>query len=83
MPRKELQGVVLSAGKIDKTVKVRVTRTVKHTLYKKYIRKRKDYLVHDPKNECKEGDTVIIRESRPISKLKRWYVHQKLHKSSP
>ena len=74
MPKKEFKGVVISAGKMDKTVKVAVERMFKHPRYHKYVRKTKKYLVHDPENKCKEGDIVIIREGRPFSKLKRFYV---------
>ena len=71
--RKELTGVVLN-NKTDKTAKVLVERLAKHKKYKKYIRYRKKYLVHDPYNRCQIGDKVIIIESRPVSKLKRWRV---------
>jgi len=74
MPRRELEGVVISAGEMDKTVKVLVERLAMHPLYKKHIKKRKKYLVHDPENKCKEGDIVLIREGRPFSKLKRLYI---------
>ena len=74
MPKKELKGVVISAGKMDKTVKVAVDRMFKHPRYHKYVRRTKKYLVHDPENKCKEGDIVIIREGRPFSKLKRFYI---------
>lgn len=69
--RKELIGVVLNNSG-DKTVKVLVERLAKHRRYKKYIRYRKNYLVHDPHNRCRIGDKVVIMESRPLSKLKRW-----------
>ncbi len=71
--RKELTGVVLN-NKTDKTARVLVERLAKHKKYKKYIRYRKKYLVHDPHNRCRIGDKVIIMESRPISKLKKWRV---------
>ena len=71
--RKELTGVVLN-NKTDKTAKILVERLAKHKKYKKYIRYRKKYLVHDPHNRCQIGDKVIIMESRPVSKLKRWRV---------
>lgn len=74
MPRKVMQGVVISSGKMNKTVKVAVSSIMKHPLYGKYLRRIKKYLVHDEKNECKVGDIVLIRETRPISKLKRFYV---------
>ena len=68
-----LQGVVIS-NKGDKTIRVRVERRIKHPLYKKFIRKSKNYLAHDPENKFKVGDIVRIRECRPISKLKRWEI---------
>ncbi|MEA3361037.1 MAG: 30S ribosomal protein S17 [Thermodesulfobacteriota bacterium] len=71
--RKELTGVVLN-NKADKTARVLVERLAKHKKYKKYIRYRKKYLVHDSHNRCRIGDKVIIMESRPISKLKKWRV---------
>lgn len=71
--RKEMTGVVLN-NNVDKTVKVLVERLAKHKKYKKYIRYRKKYMVHDPHNRCQTGDKVRIIESRPISKLKRWRV---------
>ncbi|GBD04033.1 30S ribosomal protein S17 [bacterium HR19] len=76
MPKKELTGVVISSGKMDKTVKVAVERVFKHPKYGKYIKKVKKYLVHDPENKCKEGDIVIIKEGRPFSKLKRFFVYK-------
>jgi small subunit ribosomal protein S17 len=71
--RKSRIGVVVS-DKMDKTVVVQVTRIVMHPLYKKYIRKRSKYKAHDERGEFKIGDTVEIRESRPVSKEKRWQV---------
>ena len=71
--RKEMTGVVLN-NEVDKTVKVLVERLAKHRKYKKYIRYRKKYMVHDAHNRCKIGDKVRIIESCPISKLKRWRV---------
>ncbi|MDP8216072.1 MAG: 30S ribosomal protein S17 [Candidatus Kaelpia imicola] len=69
--RKELTGVILS-GKMEKTLIVRVGRTIKHPLYKKRIRKYKRFKVHDEKNEGREGQKVKIMETRPLSKEKRW-----------
>lgn len=69
-------GVVTSSGKMDKTVKVRVTRRMLHPLYKKFLTRHAHYLVHDEKNEYREGDKVVIIESRPLSKLKRWRVQK-------
>ena len=73
MPRRVLQGTVVS-DKADKTVVVRVERRIMHPLYKKYIRRSKKYMAHDPENRFKEGDVVRIRECRPISKRKCWEV---------
>uniref|UniRef100_A0A7C5X0B1 Small ribosomal subunit protein uS17 n=1 Tax=Thermocrinis ruber TaxID=75906 RepID=A0A7C5X0B1_9AQUI len=71
--RKEFVGVVVS-DKMDKTVVVRVDRRVPHPIYKKHIIKSKKYHAHDPNNECRVGDVVVIRETRPLSKTKRWVV---------
>ena len=65
------QGSVLSA-KMDKTITVLVVRQVKHSLYKKYIRRSTKAHAHDEQNECREGDKVIIEECRPLSKNKSW-----------
>lgn len=73
MPKRILQGVVVS-DKADKTVTVRVERRLAHPLYKKIIRRSKNYAAHDEKNSCKKGDVVKIRECRPISKSKSWEV---------
>ncbi len=71
--KKVFIGTVVS-DKMDKTVVVLVERLVQHPLYKKYIKKRKKFMAHDPKNMCRVGDKVKIIESRPISKRKRWQV---------
>ena len=71
--RKHLIGVVVS-DKMDKTVVVRVDRRVPHTLYGKHIVKSKKYHAHDEYNMCRVGDIVMIRETRPLSKTKRWVV---------
>jgi small subunit ribosomal protein S17 len=68
---KTLTGRVVS-NKMDKTVAVLIQRTVKHPLYEKYIKRSTKLLAHDEKNECKEGDIVVIESSRPISKRKAW-----------
>jgi small subunit ribosomal protein S17 len=73
MPRRILQGTVVS-DKADKTITVRVDRRVKEPLYKKYITRSKKYAAHDEDNRCKVGDTVRIRECRPLSKRKCWEV---------
>ncbi|MGE5341594.1 MAG: 30S ribosomal protein S17 [Candidatus Omnitrophota bacterium] len=68
-----LTGEVLSS-KSDKTVSVSVERIFQHPTYKKIVRKKIKYLVHDEHNRCKPGDIVSIRLVRPISKRKRWLV---------
>ena len=73
MPKRVMQGVVVS-DKGNKTVVVNVERRFQHPIYKKYIRRSKNYHAHDENNQCKVGEKVTIRECRPISKLKRWEV---------
>ena len=73
MPRRVLTGRVTS-DKMDKTVTVLVNRRVMHPLYKKFIRRSKNYAAHDEQNLCKIGDVVRIEECRPISKRKTWLV---------
>lgn len=75
-----LQGVVVS-NKMDKTIVVRVTRRVKDPIYGKIITKSNKFHVHDENNQCKEGDEVLIQESRPISKLKRWMLVELVEKA--
>ena len=70
-PAREMTGVVTSA-KPDKTIVVRVERRVKHPVYGKFIRRSTKLAAHDEANACAEGDTVTIRQTRPISKTKRW-----------
>jgi small subunit ribosomal protein S17 len=69
--RKERTGEVL-ASKMEKTIVVRVERRVPHPKFKKIVRVHKKFYAHDEKNEAKTGDRVLIRETRPLSKLKRW-----------
>jgi small subunit ribosomal protein S17 len=72
--RKTTKVGTVVAKKMKKTVKVEVERQVRHPLYKKIVRRRKTFLVHDETESCKVGDTVRIIETRPISKTKRWRV---------
>ena len=74
--KRTMLGVVTSSGKMNKTVKVRVTRRMLHPLYKKFLTRYEDYLAHDEKNEYRDGDRVVIIESRPLSKMKRWRVQK-------
>ena len=69
--KKVFQGIVLS-NKTDKTITVKVERQVKHPLYRKYYKQSKKLVAHDENNDCNEGDTVRVKESRPLSKTKRW-----------
>lgn len=69
--RKQRTGVVFSA-KMDKTITIVVERKLKHPIYGKYVMKSKKFTAHDEENTCREGDTVRIMETRPLSKNKRW-----------
>ena len=69
--RRTLVGVV-TRDKMDKTRRVEVARLVKHARYGKYIKRRTICYVHDEKNETRNGDTVEIMETRPLSKNKNW-----------
>ncbi len=73
-------GTVVS-DKMEKTAVVQVERLVKHPLYKKYIRRRNKFVAHDNDNRCNIGDKVLITESRPISKLKRWRITDIIEKA--
>jgi small subunit ribosomal protein S17 len=79
--RKTLTGVVAS-DKMEKTVVVTVNRLVLHPVYKKYIRKRTKVKAHDEKNECHAGDKVLLIETRPLSKDKRWRVKEILGRAA-
>ncbi len=69
--RKTRVGIVTS-NKADKSITVSIERKERHPLYGKFIKKTKKFHAHDEKNECNEGDTVRIMETRPLSKTKRW-----------
>jgi len=73
MPKRVMMGTVVS-DKTDKTVVVLVERRVKHPLYGKIMKRSKKYHAHDEGNEYREGETVRIEETAPISKLKTWKV---------
>lgn len=66
-----IEGIVKSS-KMNKTIVVQIMRMVKHKLYGKYMRHYSKMYVHDEANQCREGDVVKIKQSRPISKTKRW-----------
>jgi small subunit ribosomal protein S17 len=71
--KKEEIGIVVTDS-MDKSVKVRVQHLMLHPLYKKVVKKIKNYIVHDEKNEASVGDKVLIRETRPLSKRKSWRI---------
>jgi len=71
--RKERIGVV-SSDKMEKSVVVSEVKKVKHPVYGKFVLKTKKYVAHDEKNDCNEGDTVKIMETRPMSKTKKWRI---------
>ena len=75
--RRTVVGRVASA-KMQKTIVVTVQRLELHPKYKKYIRKRTKLYAHDERAECHEGDRVLLIETRPMSRLKRWRVVKKL-----
>ena len=74
--KRKLKGIVVS-DKMDKTLVVKVTRIKKHPKYHKQYQVSKKYKEHDPKNEYQQNDHVVIEESRPLSKQKRWRVIKK------
>ena len=79
-PSKRLLARVVSS-KMDKSVVVQVDRRVMHPVYKKYVSRSKKYMAHDPENTCDIGDRVLILQTAPISKNKRWTVLQIVEKA--
>ena len=77
--RKQIEGVVVG-NSMDKTIVVKNIRKVKHPLYGKFINKSKKYFAHDKDNKVKVGQTVLIEETRPISKNKCWKLLKVLNK---
>ena len=78
--KRQMVGTVVS-DKMDKTVVVLVERLVKHRLYKKYIRRRDKFAAHDENNASRIGDKVLIIQSSPISKTKKWRVREIVEKA--
>jgi len=78
--KRQLTGVIVN-DKMDKSVVVLVERLVKHKFYHKYIRRRSKFAAHDEQNACQIGDKVLITESRPISKTKKWRVSKIVQKA--
>jgi small subunit ribosomal protein S17 len=77
----ELTGKVTSA-KMEKTIVVEVTRLVQHKKYRRVVRISKKFYAHDEKREAKQGDTVRIVSSRPLSRLKRWRLEEVLTRNT-
>lgn len=73
--KRMLQGKVVSNA-TDKTIVVLFERQIQHPLYKKYYKQSKKFMAHDPNNDCNNGDIVKIKESRPLSKNKRWVLEE-------
>ncbi len=69
--RRVIVGTVVS-DKMDKTRVIKVVRSVKHPLYKKYIKQTSKFMVHDEKNESRVGDVIRVMATRPLSRKKRW-----------
>jgi len=79
--RQNVKVGVVTSDKMEKTRTVAVQRSVRHPFYKKIIRRTSTFHVHDEKNVSREGDTVKIVETRPLSKLKRWRLIEVIGKS--
>jgi small subunit ribosomal protein S17 len=78
--RKTKVGLVVS-NKMEKSIVVAVQRKLKHPKYGKFMQKTTKFMAHDEKNECSEGDTVKIMETRPLSKSKRWRLVEVVEKA--
>ena len=78
--KRQVVGTVIS-DKMDKTVVVQVERLVKHRVYKKYVRRRSKFAAHDGDNTSQIGDKVLITETRPLSRTKRWRVSKVVEKA--
>ncbi len=76
----EVEGFVVS-DKMQKTITVRVQRALKHKKYGKYLMRATDYRAHDDSEQAKEGDKVLIRFARPLSKTKRWNLVKVIEKA--
>lgn len=79
--RKKLFGTVVS-DKMEKTVVVLVERLTRHSVYRKFVRRRVRYMAHDAKGICRVGDEVRIMESRPLSRRKRWQVISRVEREA-
>jgi len=70
--RRKVRVGIVTGDKMDKTAVVMIERKVKHPVYKRYVKTRKKYAIHDEENQCRVGDKVRFMETRPLSKNKRW-----------
>ena len=80
MTKKEKIGIVVS-NKMNKTIVIAVENKYSHPIYEKTLKKTRRFMAHDEKNDCIMGDIVLITETRPLSKNKRWEVKQILTKT--
>ncbi|MEX0747084.1 MAG: 30S ribosomal protein S17 [Rhodothermales bacterium] len=78
--RKERVGIVVSS-KMNKSITVAVRRQIHHPIYGKFIRKTTKLMAHDENNDANEGDTVRIKETRPLSKNKRWRLDEVIERA--
>jgi len=78
--KRTIKGVVIS-NRMEKTIVVRAERLVKHPVFQKYVRRYVKYKAHDENNSCQIGDKVLIVESRPLSRDKRWRMRTILDKA--
>ncbi|MBM4319437.1 MAG: 30S ribosomal protein S17 [Deltaproteobacteria bacterium] len=79
--RKEMEGIVTS-DKMQKTVVVQIEHRILHPVYKKYVKRTLRYKAHDAANSAHVGDRVLIRETRPLSREKRWTVVEILERAA-
>ena len=77
MSKLKLQSGVVVSNNMDKSIVVKIERKIKHSIYKKTLKRSKKYIAHDEKNECKIGDLVQIAECRPLSKKKRFRLYKR------
>ena len=80
-PQRKVRLGIVTSDRMDKTVVVQITQTIRHPLYPKIYRRRKNLYAHDETNAVKVGDTVRVMETRPMSKLKRWRVVEVLERA--
>ena len=76
MSKLKLQSGVVVNDKMEKSIVVKIERKIKHSIYKKTIKRSKKYVAHEENNDCKTGDLVQIAECRPLSKRKRFRLHK-------